>query len=130
MSSRSSWQLQMQWITDCHGLSSSADVMCLLAQLFDEAFRKDFPNVQRWFSTLVNQPEFKKVMGEVALAKEALTYQAKKNDKPAPAAKKESKPEPPKKESKPAPAAKVQNKCPCRDDPDPKTPDVTLRLIN
>ncbi|EIE21308.1 glutathione S-transferase [Coccomyxa subellipsoidea C-169] len=75
-------------------------------KLFDEAFRKDFPNVQRWFLTLVNQPEFKKVMGEVALAKEALTYQAKKNDKPAPAAKKESKPEPPKKESKPAPAAK------------------------
>lgn len=79
----------------------------MLVQLFDEAFRKDFPNVQRWFLTLVNQPEFKKVMGEVALAKETMKYEAKKEEKPAPAAKKESKPEPPKKESKPAPA-KVQ----------------------
>ena len=81
---------------------------CMSAQLFDEAFRNDFPNVQRWFLTLANQPAFKKVMGEVVLAKETLKYTPKKDNKAAPAAKpaapKESKPEQPKKESKPAPA--------------------------
>ncbi len=83
----------------------------MLVQLFDEAFRKDFPNVERWFLTLVNQPAFKNVMGEVVLAKETLKYTPKKDNKAAPAAKeskpaaqKESKPEQPKKESKPAPA--------------------------
>lgn len=59
--------------------------------------------MQRWFLTLVNQPEFKKVMGDVTLAKETAKYQPKKEEKPAAAAKKESKPEKPQ-ESKPAPA--------------------------
>jgi hypothetical protein len=70
--------------------------MPAVLQLFDEAFRKPYPNVTRYFLTLVNQPEFKKVLGEVKLAKETMKYTPPK---------KESKPEQPKKESKPAPAA-------------------------
>ncbi|KAK9908313.1 hypothetical protein WJX75_005835 [Coccomyxa subellipsoidea] len=97
-------------------------------KLFDEAFRKDFSNVQRWFLTLVNQPEFKKVMGEVALAKETMKYEAKKEEKPAPAAKKESKPEPPKKESKPAPAKEAAAAGEAEEKPAPKPKDPLMQL--
>ena len=38
--------------------------------MFDEAFRKDFPCVTRWFQTCVHQPPFKAVLKEVQLCKE------------------------------------------------------------
>ena len=42
---------------------------------FDPAFRKPFPNVTRYFETLVNQPEFARVLGKVELAKAAPKYE-------------------------------------------------------
>ena len=33
----------------------------------DPSFRAPFANVNRWFLTIVNQPQFKKVLGEVKL---------------------------------------------------------------
>ena len=33
----------------------------------DPSFRDQFGNVNRWFLTTVNQPQFKKVLGEVKL---------------------------------------------------------------
>jgi elongation factor 1-gamma len=33
-----------------------------------KAYRASFPNVVRWFTTCVNQKEFKEVVGEVVLA--------------------------------------------------------------
>ena len=33
----------------------------------EPSFRAPFTNVNRWFMTVVNQPEFKKVLGEVKL---------------------------------------------------------------
>lgn len=77
----------------------------LVPQLFDEEFRKAFPNVTRYFMTVVNQPEFKKVMGEVSLAKETAKYTPKAAPKPD---------EQPKKESKPAPPPQV---CACKSCP-------------
>ncbi len=79
-----------------------------MLQVFDESFAKDFPAVTRWFMTLVHQPQFDKVMGEVEMAKEPMKYDSKKS--PAAAApKKESKPEQPKNEKAQAPpAAKVR----------------------
>ncbi len=41
-----------------------------MLQVFDEAFRKDFPCVTRWFQTCVHQPAFKAVLHEVHLCKE------------------------------------------------------------
>ena len=78
-----------------------------MAQVFDESFAKEFPAVTRWFMTLVHQPQFAHVMGEVEMAKEPMKYDGKKS--PAAAApKKESKPEQPKKvQEKAPPAAKV-----------------------
>ncbi|CAL5228080.1 g11148 [Coccomyxa viridis] len=73
-------------------------------KVFDGSFAKEFPAVTRWFMTLVHQPQFARVMGEVEMAKEPMKYDGKKS--PAPAApKKESKPEQPKKVQEKAPPA-------------------------
>ncbi|EFA79702.1 glutathione S-transferase domain-containing protein [Heterostelium album PN500] len=66
--------------------------------VFDPSFRSTFPNVNRWFVTCVNQPNFKSVLGEVVLT--AVMMEPKKEEKKP----KEEKPAPPKKEEKPAPA--------------------------
>jgi len=77
-----------------------------LVQLYqlvlDPAFRGQFVNVNRWFVTLVNQPEFKAVLGEVHLAEKAAVAAAKEK---APKEKKEKpvKQEQPKKKEKEQP---------------------------
>lgn len=72
-------------------------------KLFDANFRKPYGNVNRWFVTCVNQPEFIKVLGKVELCTKMLEYQKpKKEEKPKAekAPKEEAKPAP-KKEEKP-----------------------------
>ncbi|CBJ27519.1 eukaryotic elongation factor-1 B gamma [Ectocarpus siliculosus] len=59
-------------------------------------YRKAFPCVTRWFTTCVNQPQFKAVIGTVELAKEEMTA--------------EGAPKAPKKEKKPQPAKKAKKK--------------------
>jgi elongation factor 1-gamma len=39
--------------------------------VLDDDFRKQFVNANRWYRTLVNQPQFKAVLGEVTLCKQA-----------------------------------------------------------
>jgi len=97
-------------------------VCCNLLQLYthvlEPAFRAPYVNVTRWFTTLVNQPQFNAVVGEVVLCEKMAQFDAKKfaelqgktggKDK-----KKEEKPkkeqpkkEQPKKEEKPKKEAK------------------------
>lgn len=44
-------------------------VACNLLNLyrfaFDNEYKKPFINVNRWFTTLINQPQFKNVLGEI-----------------------------------------------------------------
>lgn len=42
------------------------------AQLFDAEFRKDFPNVVRWYNTLVHFPHFSAVFVNKDLCKQRL----------------------------------------------------------
>lgn len=66
----------------------------LYRMVFDAAFRKPYTNVNRWFVTLMNQPEFKAVIGETVLCEKAQVYVAKKEEPKkaaAPAPKKEVK---------------------------------------
>ncbi|KAF9952855.1 Elongation factor 1-gamma [Modicella reniformis] len=65
--------------------------------VFDAEFRKLFPAVTRWFTTIVNQPNFKAVAGDLPLCETALKYVAPKKET------KEKKPkeEKPKEEKKP-----------------------------
>eukprot|EP00300_Choanocystis_sp_HF-7_P039768 c6075_g1_i1.p1 GENE.c6075_g1_i1~~c6075_g1_i1.p1 ORF type:complete len:231 (+),score=20.55 c6075_g1_i1:31-693(+) len=44
--------------------------------VFDPAFRRDFVNTNRWFSTIVNQPNVVAVIGEFALCTKMAAYNA------------------------------------------------------
>lgn len=57
----------------------------LYKMVFDVNFRKSFENVNRYFVTMVNQPEFKAVIGEVSLCEKAAVYDPNNIPKPAPA---------------------------------------------
>jgi elongation factor 1-gamma len=86
--------------------------------VFDADFRKPYPNVNRWFSTLVNQPQFKDVLGNVVLCDKAAQFDAKKfaevqaargGGKPDKAAKKEKPQEKKQEKPKEKPAAAQNN---------------------
>merc|ERR1711962_169894 len=57
-------------------------VSCTMLNLFklvlDPAFRKSYVNVTRWFTTVVNQPNVKAVVGSVALCTKMAEFDAKK----------------------------------------------------
>merc|ERR1712227_748877 len=57
-------------------------VACTMISLYqnvlDPGFRKPFGNVNRWFSTVVNQPQAKKVLGAIKMAEKMAQFDAKK----------------------------------------------------
>jgi elongation factor 1-gamma len=83
---------------------NAVNLVDLWTTVFTADFIKPFGNVTRWFTTLINQPEFSKVIGKVELAKE----EKQAGKAAAPAAKKEEKKAEPKKEQ-PKPAAKPKD---------------------
>jgi elongation factor 1-gamma len=42
--------------------------------VLDAGYRKEHPNLTRWYTTLINQPAFKKVMKDATLADVAVEY--------------------------------------------------------
>lgn len=87
--------------------------------VFDSEFRAQYKNVNRYFKTLINQPNFKAVVGEIPLCEVALKYTPPKKEKKAAEPKKEKKPEA-KKEKKPEPAADEEDEEP-KPAPKPKS---------
>jgi len=69
----------------------------LFELVLDPAFRSEFVNATRWFTTIVNQPNYVAVKGTTTLA-ETVAVPAKKEKEQE----KEAKPKKPKKEEKPA----------------------------
>ncbi|KAK0041139.1 elongation factor 1-gamma [Biomphalaria pfeifferi] len=59
-------------------ISLVCNLQSLYEQVLDPEFRKPYQNVNRWFNTVVNQPQVKKVLGEVKLASKIATFDAKK----------------------------------------------------
>ncbi|KAN0025806.1 hypothetical protein ACTFIU_000069 [Dictyostelium citrinum] len=65
--------------------------------VFEPTFRSPYVNVNRWFTTCINQPNFKAVIGEFTLCEKMMVYVAPKKEvkeekpKAAPAPKKEVK---------------------------------------
>ncbi|KAJ1522962.1 hypothetical protein ONE63_002099 [Megalurothrips usitatus] len=57
-------------------------VSCTLLHLYqyvlEPAFRQPYQNVNRWFTTVVNQPQVKKVIGDFTLCVKAAEFNAKK----------------------------------------------------
>jgi len=79
--------------------------------VLDAGFRKEHPNLTRWYTTLINQPAFKKVLGDVTLAEVAVEYTPPKKEKKEPKKEKEAKPKEDvveEEEEKPAPKPKSQ----------------------
>lgn len=90
----------------------SMSLLPLYRMVLEPSFRKQFVNTNRWFNTLINQPEFKAVLGEVTLCEKMQVAAAAAAVAAAP--KKEKKP----KEEKPkeAPKPKEEKKKPKDDD--------------
>lgn len=59
-------------------ISVACTLLNLYKEVLDPNFRKPFVNVNRWFSTLVNQPQFKAVLGEVKLCDKVAEVDPKK----------------------------------------------------
>ncbi|XP_053207204.1 elongation factor 1-gamma-like [Panonychus citri] len=81
----------------------------LYENILDARLRGDYGNVQRWFDTLVNQPQVKKVLGDVTLCaespvfKEGAVKKVEKKEEKKVEKKKEEKPKQEKKEKKKEP---------------------------
>lgn len=72
--------------------------------VLDAEFRKNHKNLTRWYVTLVNQPAFKKVLGDVALAEVAVVFTPpKKKEQP-----KKEKEQPKKEKAKEVPADELE----------------------
>ena len=75
----------------------------LFDNLLDEAGRKPYPHVLRWYTTVANQPEVKKIVGEVKLCETPLVPDLKnapKREKQKGGDKKQEKQQPNKQEHK------------------------------
>lgn len=49
-------------------------------QVFDEAMRKSVPHVTRWYMTMMHQPAFSAVTGEVKLCDQPMKYTPPKKE--------------------------------------------------
>ncbi|KAF5302173.1 hypothetical protein FQR65_LT08597 [Abscondita terminalis] len=65
----------------------ACNLLHLYTHVLENEFRKPFANVNRWFKTIVNQPNFREVVGEVKLCTKAAKIDPTKfqqpEDKPA-----------------------------------------------
>ncbi|XP_041351433.1 elongation factor 1-gamma-like isoform X2 [Gigantopelta aegis] len=90
-------------------ISVSCCLMLLYQHVLDAEFRKPFQNVNRWFTTLVNQKQFKAVVGNFQMCTKMAQFDSKKyaelhgqkKETAKKDSKKEAKPKQAKKEAKP-----------------------------
>jgi len=75
-----------------------ASLVQLYELVLDPSFRSEFVNTNRWFVTLVHQPEFSAVLGQVTLAEVAAAAPAKEKAHKEPKEPKKEKTQEPKKE--------------------------------
>merc|ERR1711955_134403 len=106
-------------------ISVACTLLSLYKQVLDPAFRGSFTNVNRWFTTVINQPNAKAVLGKVVLCTKMAEFDSKKfaefsgkGDN-----KKEKKEKAPKQEAKKQPEKKKEEKKeekPAEDEPKPE----------
>merc|ERR1712042_186010 len=80
-------------------IAVACTMLSLYKQVLEPAFRKPFVNVTRWFTTVVNQPNVKGVLGDFVLCSKMAEFDSKKWAEFSGKGKKEDK----KKEAKPQP---------------------------
>ncbi|XP_063429265.1 elongation factor 1-gamma-like [Mytilus trossulus] len=59
-------------------ISVACNLLSLYKYVLDPKFVESFTNVNRWFKTLVNQPQFKKVIGDFKFCEKMAEFDAKK----------------------------------------------------
>ncbi|KAG6435251.1 hypothetical protein SASPL_100121 [Salvia splendens] len=95
-----------------------ADIItvCILVQgikaILIKSFTSEFPHVERYFWTLVNQPNFKKVLGDIEQAKSVPPVSTLKHGQPKEAAKPKPKEEAKKEAKKEEPKAAEEEEAP------------------
>ncbi|KAL3634704.1 hypothetical protein CASFOL_021758 [Castilleja foliolosa] len=80
--------------------------------IMTKSFTSEFPHVERYFWTLVNQPKIKKILGEVKQAESIPPVASKKPAQPKEAAKPKKKEEPKKEEANPKVVAAEEEEAP------------------
>eukprot|EP00794_Sanderia_malayensis_P020011 gene20011-21972_t len=110
-------------------ISVCCNLVLLYKQVLDPQTRSAYGNVNRWFMTCINQPQFKKVLGEVKLCEKAAQFDAKMYEQLHPkqpkkgkseSKKQEKQPEKPKVEPQPAAPVEEKKKDPFGHLPPPK----------
>jgi len=88
-------------------ISLCCNMMMLYAQVLEPKFREPYGNVNRWFMTCINQPNFRKVIGEFKICEKMATFDNKRYQELHPKEKKGKEPkqkqekQPAKEEKKP-----------------------------
>lgn len=59
-------------------ISVACTMVMLYQHVMEDSFRAPFVNVNRWFTTLVNQAQFKQVLGEVKMCTKMAQFDSKK----------------------------------------------------
>merc|ERR1711942_130687 len=102
-------------------IAVACTMLSLYKQVLDPAFRKPFTNVNRWFTTVVNQPNAKAVLGQVDLCTKMAEFDAKKfAEFSGKGDNKKEKKEKPKQEPKKQPEKKKEEKKPEPEEDVPK----------
>merc|ERR1712029_983851 len=102
-------------------IAVACTMLSLYKQVLDPAFRKPFTNVNRWFTTVVNQPNAKVVLGQVDLCTKWLNSMPKKfAEFSGKGDNKKEKKEKPKQEPKKQPEKKKEEKKPEPEEDVPK----------
>ena len=61
-------------------ISVCCDLFLVYKHVLDPATRAPYGNVNRWFMTCINQPQFKKILGEVSLCVKSVPFDGKAID--------------------------------------------------
>merc|ERR1712064_195259 len=102
-------------------IAVACTMLSLYKQVLDPAFRKPFTNVNRWFTTVVNQPNAMAVLGQVDLCTKMAEFDAKKfAEFSGKGDNKKEKKEKPKQEPKKQPEKKKEEKKPEPEEDVPK----------
>ncbi|XP_077995519.1 elongation factor 1-gamma-like [Glandiceps talaboti] len=115
-------------------ITTACNLLMLYRQVLDGDFRKAYCNVNRWFTTLINQKEFKTVIGDVQLCEKMAQFDAKKfkemqgagEDKKEKKKKEEKKQQPKKHEKKQKPEAEEKDEDDVPKEPKKKDPYADL----
>merc|ERR1712212_279812 len=99
-------------------IALACNMLMLYAQVLDPKFREPYNNVNRWFLTCINQPQFKQVLGEFTLCEKMATFDNKRYQELHPKTQKAKEPKAPKekkpKEEKPVAAAAPAAEAPAK----------------